>query len=122
MGNIGNVIFICLVKFLGKRRIYLIGLAGTFLSALMLGKQNFFSQKIGKIVESFHLPEKSLHETGGFGFANLPSGYSSFDKTMVSSTQSDTVSYFPLLVLISWTFFSNTGVVSLPWMLLSEGI
>lgn len=38
VGNVSNVICICFVKLLGKRKLYLIGLAGTFVSAIVLGK------------------------------------------------------------------------------------
>lgn len=52
------------------------------------------------------------------GFIQLPSGISSFDRSQ--SNEAEINSFLPLAVFISWTFFSNIGVIALPWMLLSE--
>lgn len=56
---------------------------------------------------------------GSFGFQNLPPGWSSFDKH-TDSELADSGSYFPLFMFIAMGFFSSLGVVSVPWMLMSE--
>lgn len=58
LDNLANVVFMCLVRFTGKRRLYLSMLTGVFLCVLTIAT---------------------------YGFLVLPSGYISFDPTQYES-------------------------------------
>lgn len=95
MDNLANVVFMCLVRFTGKRRLYLTMLFGMFVCALTVSV---------------------------YGFMELPSGYISFDSVEYQSfnVQDKNLAYVPLVCLLLWSFFSFCGVASAPWMFLSE--
>lgn len=57
--------------------------------------------------------------TAIYGFIHLPYEWSSFKKhESMGSVGSN--NYIPLFVIIAMTFANGLGVVSVPWMLLSE--
>lgn len=92
LDTLNHVLFICFVRFTGKRRLYLTMLLGIFLYALV---------------------------TAAYGFLMLPSGYISFDPTKYHSIDSGNrnLSYIPLISVLLWSFFSFSPM---PWMLLSK--
>lgn len=91
--NMGLILFICLIRFTGKRKIYLTMLTGVFLSSALVSI---------------------------YGFLILPRGYSSFDKTQNFTLENKELGYIPFFGLISWSFFSYAGIISMPWQMLSE--
>lgn len=95
MDNLANVVFMCLVRFTGKRRLYLTTLTGIFLCA--------FTVTV-------------------YGFLELPSGYISFDSVQFESfeVKDKRLAYVPLVCLLLWSFFTFCSVASAPWMFLSE--
>lgn len=94
LDNVANVIFMCLVRFTGKRRVYLTMLSGVFVCALVVAI---------------------------YGFIFLPSGYISFDRAHDAfQLENDKLSYIPLVSLFLWSFFSFCGFIGMPWMFLSE--
>lgn len=56
---------------------------------------------------------------GVFGFVNLPSGWTSFNRQPDEVTEI-VPSYFPLAMFVLMGFGTTVGVSSVPWMLLSE--
>lgn len=91
---IASIIFMCLVRFTGKRPMYLTMSLGTFLCAASL----------------------SL-----YGFILLPHGYVSFNQTHeVFHMKNANLTYIPLVALFLWSFFGYCGFIAMPWMLLSE--
>lgn len=87
-----SVVFMCLVRFTGKRPIYLIMSFGTLLCSATLCL---------------------------YGFILLPSGYMSFDQTHdIFHVENPILTYIPLIAMCLWSFFSSGSF--LPWMLLSE--
>lgn len=94
MDNIGVLAFICLVRFTGKRRLYLSVALGIFLCSLVI----------------------SL-----YGFIVLPSGYISFNhQNETFHLENSNLAYIPMVCLFLWSFFSYCGYLSMPWILLSE--
>lgn len=86
--------FTCLVRFTGKRPLYLTMMFGIFIFSAVL----------------------SL-----YGFILLPMGYISFDSTDQKFHMENTIlPYIPLVCLVLWSFFSYCGFLAMPWMLLSE--
>lgn len=81
--NVGNVAFMCWVRFTGKRRLYLaIGL-GIFLSSLTISIYTFIV---------------------------LPSGFTSFNLEHQSfHMEHKSLAYIPLVCLYLWSFFSFAG-------------
>lgn len=90
---LGNVGFLCLLRFTGKRRLYLTTLSGMLLSAIVVCI---------------------------YGWIYLPSGYNSFDKLPEFSLPNESLSYIPLVFILTWSFLAYCGVSSLPWQLVSE--
>lgn len=81
--NFGQLAFLCLVRFTGKRRLYLIVTFGVFCSTLAISC---------------------------FGFIYLPSGYNSFDENDASfHLENPNLAYVPMFLLFTWTFFSFCG-------------
>lgn len=93
VNNIGNIAFLCLLRFTGKRRLYLVMLSGVFLSAIVVC---------------------------GYGFMVLPGGFNSFDRADSSVLENSQLGYIPFIAIILWSGFSFCGVNSLPWQMLSE--
>lgn len=94
LDNLANVTFMCLVRFTGKRRIYLTMLTGVFSCALIVTI---------------------------YGFMYLPSGYISFNQSHETfQVENANLTYVPLVSLLLWSFFSFCGFIGMPWMFLSE--
>lgn len=91
--NVANVAFLCLIRFTGKRPLYLAMLGMAFLSSAIISS---------------------------YGFAILPNGTNSFDKTVPKPLEMSGLAYIPFICIILWNFSSNCGVNSVPWQLLSE--
>lgn len=91
--NLGNVVFLCLIRFTGKRPLYLTMLSLTFLCSAIIS---------------------------GYGFAVLPNGYNSFGNSQAASSGNGQLAYIPFVGLILWSFSSYCGVNSVPWQMLSE--
>lgn len=92
--NIANIFFMCLVRFTGKRRIYLVMTFGVFLSSLVISS---------------------------YGFIYLPNGYVSFNQLHETfDVQNKDLSYIPIVCLFVWSFCSFCGFNGMPWMFLSE--
>lgn len=91
--NLANVAFLCLIRFTGKRPLYLFMLGMAFISLAIIT---------------------------GYGFAFLPNGTNSFDKMVPMPLEMSGLPYVPFVCIILWNFSSNCGVNSVPWQMLSE--
>lgn len=78
-----TITFMCLVRFVGKRRIYLTVLTGVCISSFVIS---------------------------AYGWILLPSGYNSFQKSnAVPSLEASSLVYIPTFFLILWSFCSYCG-------------
>lgn len=95
LGNVTNILFILLIRFTGKRKLYLFCLCGVFVASATVSS---------------------------FGLIYIPSGFVSFDQANNESFQLENKSlyYIPVVGLVMWTFFTDLGVAHIAWMLLSE--
>lgn len=93
VNNMGNIIFLSLIRFTGKRRLYLTMLTVVFLCSAIVC---------------------------AYGFAILPSGYNSFDQSQHFKLDNKDLSYIPLIGIILWSFCSYCGVNIMPWQMISE--
>lgn len=93
MMNFANLTNLCVIRFTGKRPLYL-----TMLFVLLL----------------------CCAIISGYGFFVLPKGYNSIDKSQTFRPENEQLTYIPLVLIIMWSFCSHCGVNSLPWQLLSE--
>lgn len=93
VNNVANLVFLCLLKFTGKRKLYLAMLTGILLCSAV---------------------------TSIYGFMILPNGYNSFDKTQNFTLDNKELGYIPFISIILWSFCSFCGVNSMAWQLLSE--
>lgn len=85
--NLASLIFMCSVKFIGKRRMYLMMGFGVFLSSFIISC---------------------------FGFIYLPSGFNSFEQQSVPfHLDNENLKYIPLICLFCWNFCSNCGFLSM---------
>lgn len=85
--NIGQFAFLFLIRFTGKRSLYLTVTTGIFLSTLVI---------------SF------------YGFIYLPIGFNSFDqKNQTFHQENPTLTYVPMVCLFAWSFFSYLGFLSM---------
>lgn len=92
-----TITFMSLVRFVGKRRLYLTVLSGVCISSLVIAC---------------------------YGFIVLPKGFHSFtiaNETLpeVPSLEGSGLVYIPTIFLILWSFCSYCGILMLPWMMLS---
>lgn len=83
--NLAQILFLCLIRFTGKRRLYLFMTFGIFISTLVISC---------------------------YGFMVLPSGYSSFNQQSESFHLENTeLAWIPLVCLFLWSFFSRCGFI-----------
>lgn len=90
---LATISFLCLIRFTGKRYLYLTMLTIVFLCSAILG---------------------------AYGFAFLPGGYNSFDKIENFDLQNSQLSYIPFMCIIVMSFCSFCGVATMPWQMISE--
>lgn len=94
VNNFGNISFLCLIRFTGKRYLYLTMLTILFLSALTLC---------------------------GYGFMTLPNGYSSFqDLSPNFPLENKSLGYIPFVCIVLSSFCTFCGINSMPWQMISE--
>ncbi|XP_031629200.1 facilitated trehalose transporter Tret1-like [Contarinia nasturtii] len=95
LDNVTNVIIMILVRFTGKRRIYLVCISGVLVCTSIIS---------------------------WFGFTYLPPGHISFDQTNNKPfhLENQSLGYIPMICLMMWNTFSYCGLNTVPWMLLSE--
>lgn len=91
--NLGTITFLCLIRFTGKRPLYLTMLFLTFFSAAVI-----FS----------------------YGFAVLPLGHNSFKEYSTFALENRRLAFIPFVFIVLWSFSSHCGVDSLPWQFLTE--
>lgn len=93
--TLANIIYICMLRFFGKRHLFLTLIGGVFVCTLVLAT---------------------------FGFIFVPSGYNLFDKIQEQNFmfENEYLAYVPLVCLFMWSFCSQCGFYALPWNLLSE--
>lgn len=91
--NLARVIFLCLVRFTGKRYFYLTTLFGIFISSFLISC---------------------------YGFIYLPKGFVSFDlKNQTFHLENPHLAYIPVVLIFIWNFCSYCGFTTMPWMMLS---
>lgn len=88
VNNLANLTFLLLIRFTGKRNLYLILLAMVFLCSAVVC---------------------------GYGFAFLPIGYNSFDELQTFSLENKGLSYIPFVCIILWNFCTFCVIHSMPW-------
>lgn len=89
-----TITFMCLVRFVGKRRLYLTVLTGVCISSFVISC---------------------------YGFILLPKGYNSFDESQEKpNLEGSNLIYIPTVFLILWSFCSYCGILMMPWQMLSE--
>lgn len=95
MGLIGfgaSLVLMCTVKFVGKRRLYIISIAGSCISCFFVGV---------------------------YGYIYLPAGrHSTGNNTNLNFTGDH--SYFVLFAFFALAFFSSLGIWNIIWMIMSE--
>lgn len=83
MDNFGVLTFICLIRIIGKRKIYLSVATGIFFSSLIISI---------------------------YGFIMLPRGYTSFDKSnQLPHLDNPNFAFVPVICLYLWSYFSYAG-------------
>lgn len=96
VNNLANITFLCLIRFTGKRKLYLPMLAIVVICSAIVS---------------------------AYGFAFLPSGYNSFDdksQIIIPTQNTQRLNYIPFVCIIVWSFCSYCAVNSVPWQMLSE--
>lgn len=91
--NLGIFCFLMLLRFTGKRRLYLIMLGGVVAITAILST---------------------------YGFLYLPLGYNSFDKENYFVMDNKLLAYIPFVCMILWNFFTFCGISTIVWQILSE--
>lgn len=92
MGVLANIMLLCLVRWMGKRRVYLISMIGTFTCCISLAV---------------------------YGFLYLPPGWRALVENLNAEIVGHE-NLAPLILMIGLAFFTSLGVSAVPWMLLSE--
>lgn len=93
---LANIVFMCLVRFTGKRKLYLAMAAGVFITSFVITL---------------------------YGFIYLPRGCISFDQKIQSAhLENNNLAYIPMICLFLWSFFTFCGLMTMPWMLISEWV
>lgn len=93
VNNLANLTFLCMIRFTGKRKMYLSTLSVVFLCSIVLSV---------------------------YGFAVLPNGYNSFDRTQTFELDNPQLGYIPFVCIILLSFCSFCGINTMPWQLISE--
>lgn len=93
VNNLANLMFLCLIRFTGKRKMYLVTLALVVLCSAALS---------------------------GYGFAILPNGYNSFDRHQTYELDNPQLGYIPFICIILISFASYCGINTMPWQMISE--
>lgn len=97
LDNVANLTYMSLVRFTGKRRLYLTVITGVFLCSFIISC---------------------------YGFIYLPSGMVSFNLSngtdQISHLENKNLAYIPMVCLWLWSFFSYCGFIAMPWVLLAE--
>lgn len=95
LDNMANVTFMLLVRFTGKRKLYLFCLSGVLVCAATIT---------------------------WYGFTYLPANYISFDQVHHEPfhLENKNLGYIPMICLLMWSYFAFCGFNGMPWMFLSE--
>lgn len=114
LGLLANILCMCIVKSLGKRRLSIISMLATLLCTLALGK-------ILSLMIAINLCNLiiQLYVLGAYAFVNYPSNYSSFNY-MHQINSNNNSGVFPLWIMFILAFTYTCGISTIPWMLLSE--
>lgn len=91
--NFGNIIYLCTIRYPGKRVVYLVMLVGIIISSAFIS---------------------------AYGFIYLPKGYNSFDQSQTVQLENKKVAYIPFIFLILWNFCTFSAIYWVPYQLLSE--
>lgn len=90
--NATHVAFVCLIRFMGRRRMYLMACTGIFFSTLTICY---------------------------YGFVVLPNSFNSFDqKSHSSQLENKYFGYIPLICIFLRDFFTNFGLYTIPGLYL----
>lgn len=91
----GTLTMILLIRFTGKRRLYLFCMSAVLICSVTIT---------------------------WYGFTYLPSRYVSFDQGNREPFQlaDKELAYIPYMCLITWSYFTCCGLFGIPWILLSE--
>lgn len=112
VNNLGNIAFLCLIRFTGKRYLYLTMMTVLFLSAATLCGY-------GQIM--FIFLKNVLLKHNNFivfiiSFWVLPAGYTSYpDLTPNFPLENKTLGYIPFAAIIITNFTMFCGINAMPW-------
>lgn len=110
-----NVTCMVLLKFVGKRQLYLYSLAGCLVSCFSIGEF--------RVCEMFYLrcfcTNLSFRIVAAFAYSIFPPGYSSFDRhhDMLPVSMANSMAMY---MFFSLAFFTNLGIYPVTFTLLSE--
>lgn len=95
LDNAGTFTMMLVVRFTGKRRLYLTCLSSILVCAGIIT---------------------------WYGYTYLPPGYTSFDREDSDIFQQDNkaLAYIPMICLMLWSYFAFSGLITIPWTMLSE--
>lgn len=93
VNNLANLMFLCMIRFTGKRKLYLTTLSVVILCSVVLS---------------------------AYGFSVLPSGYNSFDREQTFELDNPQLGYVPFVCIILLSFCSYCGINTMPWQMISE--
>lgn len=94
VNNLGNISFLCLIRFTGKRYLYI-----TMMTILLLSASTICA----------------------YGFIFLPSGYNSYpDLSPNFPLENRNFGYIPFVCIILTSFCTFCGINAMPWQMISE--
>lgn len=93
VNNLANLMFLCMIRFTGKRKLYLSTLSMVILCSAVLC---------------------------AYGFLVLPGGYNSFDREQWFELRDPQLGYVPFVCIILLSFCSYCGINTMPWQMISE--
>lgn len=93
LGFTANILCMCIIKPLGKRKISLLSMTGVCTSVVALAIYSYFV---------------------------LPAGWTSFDKHPEGALNDNNLGYIPMILIFILAFSTSFGMLPVPWMLLSE--
>lgn len=105
----------CVIKWIGKRNLYLFALVGCAISCFSIGKNIVSHNAISQSISIF-----ISYPLGVYAFLEFPFGHTSFDNHYDPPITTSAVNYLPLCMLCSLAFFTNLGVYPITFILLSE--
>lgn len=118
-GILGTTTCVCIIRFIGKRKLFLCALLLASIPKIAVGKL-YSAPAMHKLLIQFHLTRCFSNDnlSGIYGFIYLPIGTTSFFPREGEAPPNN--NYFPLIAYVVMQFINSVGVSAVPHMLLSE--